>query len=145
MLNPEQEYAKICKEKKVPERAEIKTMLTSNISFNPFEEMLNISQNQLEILLPLVKVQNLDLRNHKINDTILQNINKNVNMSILKKFKINGTNILDYQLLLQLVNKMNHLDHLSFLDFPAHRPKQNIEVEQQNLKTLVQVLAMTTL
>ncbi len=95
-INPEQEYAKLCKEKGVAERPEVIKSISSSLSFNPFEEMLNLSFDELAILLQVAKVTNLDLRNHKINDVLLQIIFNSLSLFTVTKFKINGASLISH-------------------------------------------------
>lgn len=85
--------------------------------------MLNLSISELEVLLSFLRVDNVDLRKHRFNENSFQAIINNPYLGEVRKFKINGTNMVSYEILLKTIDKMPQLQYMSFLDFSALRPR----------------------
>jgi hypothetical protein len=85
-------------------------------SINPFQDTYNMSPQELQLLLPLLKTDSLDLRNHMAGNDALEAIG---HPALVKCFKLSGVNAPSNRAILRAVSKMGGLAYLSFVHFPA--------------------------
>lgn len=101
---------KKCSESGVPARAEIKqNIIRQNNSFNPLTDVLNMSTEELFIILPLLRVAELDLRSHTVNDEVLAAVSEMPHRSLIRSFKVSGINQPAFKCLLETIGKMSEL------------------------------------
>jgi hypothetical protein len=78
-----------------------------------------MSPQELHLLLPILKAETIDLRNHMVNTQAIDALG---HPALVKSFKLNGTNNPSNQSILRVVSKMSALTYLSFTNFntPPH-------------------------
>ena len=47
------------------------TIKDGSFNFNPFPTYFNMNPEELRVLLPLLKVKNIDLRNHMVDNKVI--------------------------------------------------------------------------
>jgi hypothetical protein len=75
-----------------------------------------MSPQELHLLLPLLKAETIDLRNHMADSQALDMLG---HPSQVKAFKLSGINTPSRHSILKTVSKMGSLAHLSFNNFAS--------------------------
>ncbi len=108
----------------------IRTALSKGGCINdPFGDCYNMSPQELHLLLPLLKAETIDLRNHMADTQTLDTLG---HPTLVKAFKLGGMNSPSYHSILKTVSRMTALAYLSFNNFasPSHSPIDLLEKMQ---------------